>query len=68
MLRKLREVSSVPVLILTARSSERAIIRGLRAGADDYLTKPPRVGELVARLETVTRRAGTPTAPRNWLW
>ncbi|MET8775716.1 response regulator transcription factor [Nocardia sp. NPDC050713] len=62
-LRKLREVSSVPVLILTARSGERAVIRGLRAGADDYLTKPPRVGELVARLETVTRRAGTPTAP-----
>ncbi|MCP2289332.1 response regulator transcription factor [Nocardia amikacinitolerans] len=62
-LRKLREVSSVPVLILTARSGERAVIRGLRAGADDYLTKPPRVGELVARLETVTRRAGTPAAP-----
>ncbi|MEU8896839.1 response regulator transcription factor [Nocardia sp. NPDC048505] len=62
-LRKLREVSSVPVLILTARSGERAVIRGLRAGADDYLTKPPRVGELVARLETVTRRASVPTTP-----
>jgi DNA-binding response OmpR family regulator len=50
-------VSSVPVLILTARSDERSIVRGLRGGADDYLVKPPRIAELVARLETVTRRA-----------
>ncbi|MEU1547902.1 MULTISPECIES: response regulator transcription factor [Nocardia] len=56
-LRRLREVSSVPVLILTARSDERSIVRGLRGGADDYLVKPPRIAELVARLETVTRRA-----------
>ncbi|MGY1944890.1 response regulator transcription factor [Nocardia asiatica] len=56
-LRRLREVSSVAVLILTARSDERSIVRGLRGGADDYLVKPPRIAELVARLETVTRRA-----------
>ncbi|MGK8511949.1 response regulator transcription factor [Nocardia asiatica] len=56
-LRRLREVSSVPVLILTARSDERSIVRGLRGGADDYLVKPPRIAVLVARLETVTRRA-----------
>jgi DNA-binding response OmpR family regulator len=56
-LRRLREVSSVPVVILTARSDERSIVRGLRGGADDYLVKPPRIAELVARLETVTRRA-----------
>ncbi|NKY89749.1 response regulator transcription factor [Nocardia veterana] len=56
-LRRLREVSSVPVLILTARSDERSIVRGLRGGADDYLVKPPRIAELVARLENVTRRA-----------
>ncbi|MGO4615593.1 response regulator transcription factor [Nocardia sp. 2YAB30] len=56
-LRRLREVSTVPVLILTARSDERSIVRGLRGGADDYLVKPPRIAELVARLETVTRRA-----------
>ncbi|MEU2121843.1 response regulator transcription factor [Nocardia niwae] len=56
-LRRLREVSSVPVLILTARSDERSIVRGLRGGADDYLVKPPRIAELVARLETVARRA-----------
>lgn len=56
-LRRLREVSSVPVLILTARSDERSIVRGLRGGADDYLVKPPQIAELVARLENVTRRA-----------
>ncbi|WP_406270449.1 response regulator transcription factor [Nocardia sp. NBC_00881] len=56
-LRRLREVSTMPVLILTARSDERSIVRGLRGGADDYLVKPPRIAELVARLETVTRRA-----------
>ncbi|MFI9506328.1 response regulator transcription factor [Nocardia sp. NPDC052566] len=55
-LRLLREVSSVPVLILTARAGERSVVNGLRSGADDYLVKPPRIAELVARLETVTRR------------
>ncbi|QIS20192.1 response regulator transcription factor [Nocardia terpenica] len=65
-LRSLREVSTVPVLILTARSDERSIVRGLRGGADDYVIKPPRIAELVARLETVTRRAATvaDAAPR----
>ncbi|WP_280251662.1 response regulator transcription factor [Nocardia abscessus] len=62
-LRRLREVSSVPVLILTARSDERSIVRGLRGGADDYLVKPPRIAELVARLETVTRRAAAAAQP-----
>ncbi|MVU82491.1 response regulator [Nocardia sp. ET3-3] len=56
-LRQLREVSTVPVVILTARSDERSIVRGLRGGADDYVIKPPRIAELLARLENVTRRA-----------
>lgn len=55
-LRRLREVSTVPVVILTARSDERSIVRGLRGGADDYVIKPPRIAELLARLENVTRR------------
>ncbi|WP_167472149.1 response regulator transcription factor [Nocardia arthritidis] len=59
-LRRLREVSSVPVVILTARSGESSVVNGLRSGADDYLIKPPRIAELVARLETVTRRAVPP--------
>ncbi|MBL1076985.1 response regulator transcription factor [Nocardia sp. 2] len=55
-LRQLREVSGVPVVILTARSDERSIVRGLRSGADDYVIKPPRIAELLARIDNVTRR------------
>lgn len=62
-LRRLREVSSVPVLILTARAGERTVVLALRFGADDYLVKPPRIAELVARLETVTRRVVIHTSP-----
>jgi DNA-binding response OmpR family regulator len=59
-LRSLRTVSAVPVIILTARSDERTIVRGLRIGADDYLVKPARTAELVARIESVVRRAARP--------
>ncbi len=45
-----------PVLILTARDAEDDIIRGLELGADDYLTKPFSFAELVARLQSITRR------------
>lgn len=55
-LRKLRRVSTVPVLVLTARGDERSVVRGLRSGADDYLIKPIRLRELLARVEAVTRR------------
>lgn len=47
-----------PVLILTARGQESDKVRGLRLGADDYLTKPFGVLELLARIEAVLRRAG----------
>jgi len=56
-LRQLRQVSTVPVIILTARNDERSIVRGLRIGADDYLVKPARLPELVARIDVVRRRA-----------
>ncbi|GAA3197405.1 MULTISPECIES: response regulator transcription factor [Streptomyces] len=55
-LRGLRAVSDVSVLILTARGDERSVVRGLRLGADDYLVKPVRLTELLARIEAVTRR------------
>lgn len=55
-LRKLRQVTQCPVLILTARDDERSVVRGLRLGADDYLVKPIRLFELLARIETVARR------------
>jgi two-component system KDP operon response regulator KdpE len=56
-LRRLREWSQVPVLVLTVRDSEQETIAALDAGADDYLTKPFRGRELLARLRAVLRRA-----------
>ncbi|GAA2811517.1 response regulator transcription factor [Crossiella cryophila] len=56
-LRKLRRVATVPVMVLTARGDERSVVRGLRLGADDYLVKPVRLAELLARMDVVTRRA-----------
>ena len=55
-LRKLRTLSSVPVVVLTARDDERSVVRALRGGADDYVVKPARLGELQARLEVAVRR------------
>jgi len=54
--RDLRKVTAIPVVILTARDDERSVVRGLRAGADDYLVKPARMAELLARIEAVRRR------------
>ncbi|MFI7667216.1 response regulator transcription factor [Nocardia sp. NPDC049526] len=64
-LRKLREVSSVPVVILGEHADERSIVLGLHSGADDYLVKPARIGELAARLEAVTRRVGVASVARG---
>lgn len=57
-IRRLRDWSAVPVLILSARSTENDKIVALDAGADDYLTKPFGVGELLARLRALLRRHG----------
>ena len=56
-LRRDPQTQAIPILILTARGSERDRITGLELGADDYLTKPFRVRELVARVAAVWRRA-----------
>ncbi|WP_433531350.1 response regulator [Micromonospora sp. CA-263727] len=53
-----RRESAVPVLMLTARTSEDDLLLGLDRGADDYLTKPYRPRELLARIKTLLRRAG----------
>ncbi len=57
----------VPIIMLTARSQETDKIRGLDAGADDYVTKPFSVNELVARIRAIFRRAArTPGAPETF--
>ena len=55
-LERIRDLSDVPVLILTAHGHEREKVRGLHGGADDYLTKPFGNGELAARVEALLRR------------
>jgi response regulator consisting of a cheY-like receiver domain and a winged-helix DNA-binding domain len=54
--RKLREVSSVPIIMLTAKDSELDKVLGLELGADDYVTKPYSARELIARIRAVLRR------------
>jgi two-component system KDP operon response regulator KdpE len=56
-IRRIREWSEVPIIILTARDQEKEKIGALDAGADDYVTKPFGVGELMARLRVSLRRA-----------
>lgn len=56
-----RRDTAVPILILSARSLEADIIRGLEAGADDYVTKPFSIGELLARVRTIFRRIAAHT-------
>jgi len=64
--REFRNWSTVPILILSARSEERDKILALDAGADDYLSKPFGIGELLARVRAVTRRRlqGAEASPR----
>jgi two-component system phosphate regulon response regulator PhoB len=66
-LRRHATLSSVPIIFLTARASENDRVRGLELGADDYITKPFGMRELLARVKAVLRRfeqpVGEPTAP-----
>jgi DNA-binding response OmpR family regulator len=57
-LERIRDLSDAPVIMLTARGSELERVRGLQAGADDYLVKPFGRQELVARVHALLRRAG----------
>ena len=58
--RRIREWSRMPIIILSVRNQEQNKIEALDAGADDYLTKPFGVGELLARIRVVMRRVVTP--------
>ncbi|MDA8868425.1 response regulator transcription factor [Pseudomonadales bacterium] len=55
---KVRRFSSVPVIMITAKGEEQDTVLGLEAGADDYIAKPLRGQELVARMRSLLRRAG----------
>jgi DNA-binding response OmpR family regulator len=57
-LERIRELTDVPVLMLSARSTELDKVRGLKSGADDYVTKPFGRQELLARVEALLRRRG----------
>ncbi|MCU1245195.1 MAG: RegX response regulator, partial [Acidobacteria bacterium] len=61
----IRKVSKVPVIHLTARGQETDKVRGLRGGADDYVTKPFGVQELFARIDAVMRRSEVATSSKQ---
>ncbi|HEX5417723.1 MAG TPA: response regulator transcription factor [Chloroflexota bacterium] len=58
--RRLREFSTVPIIVLTAKGEEVDKVKGLELGADDYLTKPFGIPELLARIKAVLRRTRVP--------
>ena len=67
--RRIREWSSVPIIMLSARQDERDKVQALRLGADDYLAKPFSIEELIARVEAVLRRTkvtGASITERNY--
>jgi len=66
--REIRKRSQVPIIMVTAKSSEIDTVVGLELGADDYISKPYRIRELVARMRAVMRRRApdaAPSAPRG---
>jgi CheY-like chemotaxis protein len=63
--RQIRAYSTVPVIMLTAKSADPDIVTGLQAGADDYITKPFSMAQLHARIEAVLRRAVPPSQSRH---
>ncbi len=66
-LRRLREFTEVPVIMLTAVGGEKSLVQGLDSGADDYVTKPFGIEELKARIRAVLRRSDLPVAGRSSL-
>jgi len=58
-LARIRAISTVPVIMLTARGEEAEILRGFAAGADDYVTKPFSFAQLAARIKAVTERTSS---------
>ena len=65
--RRVRQTSSVPILVLSARAGERDKVNALDAGADDYVTKPFGAEELLARIRATLRRVENPPSPSEAL-
>lgn len=63
--RAIRAESQVPIIMLTAKSETDDKVMGLKAGADDYITKPFEMKEVLARIEAILRRAGTTHTPHS---
>src|SRR6266496_921711 len=65
--RRIREVSNVPIIVLSVRGEERSKVEALDSGADDYVTKPFGIDELLARVRAALRQSpsGTPAAPEE---
>jgi two-component system KDP operon response regulator KdpE len=61
-IRRIREWSGMPIVVLSARTQERSKVEALDAGADDYITKPFGVGELLARVRAALRHAARPSS------
>ncbi|TDT31229.1 response regulator transcription factor [Naumannella halotolerans] len=66
-LQRIRRVSPIPTIVITARGDERSTVTGLRSGADDYLVKPVRIQELLARIDLVARRSRVTSSPQRVL-
>lgn len=62
--RQIRQLSQVPIIMLTAKTDTHDVVRGLESGADDYLTKPFKPAELIARMKARLRRE-VEVAPRH---
>jgi len=67
-IRAVREHSSLPIIVLSAREAERDRVLALDAGADDYLLKPFGIEELIARIRVALRHVAQPASGREALW
>ncbi|MBN1314017.1 MAG: response regulator transcription factor [Anaerolineales bacterium] len=65
---KLRQTIETPIIFLSARGAESDIVRGLKLGADDYISKPFRRFEMTARIEAVLRRANQPDKDQETIY
>lgn len=64
-LQRIRQISKVPILMLTIKGNEEDIVRALNQGADDYCTKPVGMRELIARMQAIFRRAELYQSPKQ---